>query len=212
MKKNSDHPKFKFTGLVMIALQRIRELIQFYKRNFDAPYPTFIKRKTLVSHAVPDGNWIETGTYVGSTSKFLSKKFPQITTIEPSEHFYKLSKSRLEKVKNIRVIFGSSEDEFEKAIQMEASKLNVWLDGHFSDGGTFLGEAVSPVMQELSAISEHKHRFEAIVVFVDDVRLFSRMKGMSTDYPPITFLLDWANQNGFNWEIQNDIFIASIKQ
>jgi hypothetical protein len=211
MTMKSDHPKFKFTGLVMIALQRIRELFQFYKRNFDAPYPTFIKRKTLVSHAVPAGNWIETGTYVGSTSKYLSQKFPRITTIEPSEHFYELSNSRLSKVKNIRTIFGSSEEEFEKAIELESCKLNVWLDGHFSDGGTFLGEAVSPVMQELSVISAHKHRFESIVVFVDDVRLFSRSVGMETDYPPITFLIDWANQNGFNWEIQNDIFIASLK-
>lgn len=195
----------------MIALQRFRELFQFYRRNFDAPYPTFVKRKTLVSHAVPAANWIETGTYVGSTSKFLSKKFPQITTIEPSEHFYKLSNSRLRKVKNIRIIFGSSEQEFEKAINMEASKLNVWLDGHFSDGGTFLGDAVSPIMQELSVISAHKHRFESIVVFVDDVRLFSRNKNMGSDYPPINFLLNWAEQNGFDWEIQNDIFIASLK-
>jgi hypothetical protein len=211
MTQNLDHPKFKFTGLVMIALQRIRELFHFYQRNFDAPYPTFIKRKTLVSHSIPEANWIETGTYVGSTSKYLSKKFPRITTIEPSEYFYQLSHSRLRKIENIRVIHGSSETEFEKAIALEASKLNVWLDGHFSEGGTFLGEVVSPVMKELSVISAQKHRFEAIVVFVDDVRLFSRTKDMPTDYPPISFLLDWAGQNGFNWEIQNDIFIASLK-
>jgi hypothetical protein len=117
----------------------------------------------------------------------------------------------LRKIENIRVIHGSSETEFERAIALEASKLNVWLDGHFSEGGTFLGEVVSPVMKELSVISAQKHRFEAIVVFVDDVRLFSRTKDMPTDYPPISFLLDWANQNGFDWEIQNDIFIASLK-
>jgi hypothetical protein len=149
---------------------------------------------------------------MGSTSKFLSKKFPQIITIEPSEHFYKLSKSRLGKVQNIRIIFGSSEEEFENAIQLEASKLNVWLDGHFSDGGTFLGEAVSPVAQELSVISRHKSRFKEIVVFVDDVRLFSRKTEILTGYPPVTFLIDWATQNGFDWEIQNDIFIASFRQ
>ena len=205
-------PKFKFTSLVMIGFQRIREWIQFYKRNFDAPYPTYIKRKTLTSHAIPHGNWIETGTYVGSTSKFLAKKFPRITTIEPSEHFYKLSNSRLRKVHNIRIVFGPSEKEFENAVRLEVSKLNVWLDGHFSDGGTFLGEAVSPVMQELNVISEHRHRFEEIVVFVDDVRLFSRALDMPTDYPPITFLIEWAYQNGFNWQIQNDIFIAKLKQ
>jgi hypothetical protein len=49
-------------------------------------------------------------------------------------------------------------------------------------------------------------------VFVDDVRLFSRTADTPKDYPPITFLMNWANQNGFNWEIQNDIFIASFKQ
>jgi hypothetical protein len=67
-------------------------------------------------------------------------------------------------------------------------------------------------MQELSVVSAHKHRFNSIVVFVDDVRLFSRTADTPTDYPPITFLMNWANQNGFNWEIQNDIFIASFNQ
>jgi hypothetical protein len=30
-----------------------------------------------------------------------------------------------------------------------------------------------------------------------------------TGYPEFSFLLNWAQSNGFTWEIQNDIFIAS---
>jgi len=204
--------KFKYSTIILIGVQRIREWLQFYKRNFDAPFPTSIKRKTLTSHSLPKSNWIETGTYMGSASKYLSKRYPHVTTIEPSKHFFDLSKSRFGKSKNIHLLFGSSEEHFEKAVKLEKSNLNIWLDGHFSEGGTFLGETVSPIIHELMVISKQKERFENIVVFVDDVRLFTRNVAKPTGYPPLTFLFDWAEENGFSWEIQNDIFIAKFKQ
>ena len=205
-------PKFNLVNLAIIGLQRVREWIHFYKRNFDSPYPTLVKRKTLMAHAVLNANWIETGTYVGSTSKFLSKRFPKVTTIEPSDHFFNLSTSRLAKSKNVKLIFGTSEDEFENALNSEKYKLNIWLDGHFSEGGTYLGDEVSPVIHELKAISKFKDRFDNLTVFVDDVRLFSRDREMLTGYPPLTQLFDWANENGFIWQIQNDIFIAKLNR
>jgi len=201
-------PKFKNSHRVLIAFQRIREFIQFFKRNFDAPYPTFIKRKTLISHAILDGSWIETGTYMGSTTQFLAKRYPKVTTIEPSEYFFKFSESRLKRNRNVVTLFGSSEDHFEYALIGEQIDVNIWLDGHFSEGGTFLGESVSPIVHELEIIARHKSKFMSIRVFIDDVRLFQRDELRATGYPPFVFLLDWAQRNGFVWEIQNDIFIA----
>lgn len=200
--------KFRNSHRVLIAFQRIREFVQFFKRNFDAPYPTFIKRKTLVSHSVLNGSWIETGTYMGSTAEFLAKRYPKVTTIEPSEHFFKFSESRLKRNRNIVTLFGSSEDHFEYALVREQKDVNIWLDGHFSEGGTFLGENVSPIVHELEIIARHKSKFNSIRVFVDDVRLFQRDDLHATGYPPFIFLFDWSQTNGFVWEIQNDIFIA----
>ena len=202
-------PKFRNSHRVLIAFQRIREFVQFLKRNFDAPSPTFIKRKTLVSHSIENAAWIETGTYMGSTTQFLAKRYPKVTTIEPSEYFYKFSESRLKRNRNVVTLFGSSEDQFECALIGEQRDVNIWLDGHFSEGGTFLGETVSPIVHELVTIARHKSKFNSIRVFVDDVRLFQRNELQVTGYPPFVFLLDWAQSNGFVWEIQNDIFMAS---
>jgi hypothetical protein len=201
-------PKFRNSHRALIAFQRIREFFQFFRRNFDAPYPTFVKRKTLVSHSALNAPWIETGTYMGSTSLFLSKRYPKVTTIEPSEYFFKFAESRLKRSRNVVVLFGSSEDHFENALIGNQKEVNVWLDGHFSEGGTFLGESVSPIVYELEIIARHKSKFNSLQVFVDDVRLFQRDDLQATGYPPFVFLLDWSQTNGFVWEIQNDIFIA----
>lgn len=202
-------PKFRTYHRVLIGFQRIREFVQFFRRNFDAPYPTFIKRKTLISHSIKNASWIETGTYKGSTAQFLAKRYPEVTTIEPSEYFFKFSESRLKRNRNVVSLFGSSEDHFEYALIREQKNVNIWLDGHFSEGGTFLGESVSPIVHELEIIARYKSKFNSIRVFVDDVRLFQKDGLEAAGYPPFVFLLDWARSNGFVWEIQNDIFIAS---
>ena len=201
-------PKFRNSHRVLIAFQRIREFVQFLRRNFDAPYPTFIKRKTLVSHSIENAAWIETGTYMGSTTQFLAKRYPKVTTIEPSAYFFRFSESRLKRSRNVATLFGPSEVHFETALNGNQKEVNIWLDGHFSEGGTFLGDSVSPIVHELEIIARHKSKFNSIRVFVDDVRLFQRDGWQATGYPPFVFLLDWALVNGFVWEIQNDIFIA----
>jgi hypothetical protein len=145
---------------------------------------------------------------MGSTTQFLARRYPKVTTIEPSEYFYKFSESRLKRNTNVVTLFGSSEEHFENALIGNQKEVNIWLDGHFSEGGTFLGENVSPIVHELEIIGRHKYEFNSIRVFVDDVRLFQRDELEPTGYPPFVFLLDWAQSNGFVWEIQNDIFIA----
>ena len=207
-KGNSKSSKFKYSHLLIIAFHRLREIVQFSSRNFDAPYPTFMKRRTLISHSIPRATWIETGTYMGSTSKYLANRFSKVVTIEPSDHFYQFSKSRLKRKKNVATLFGTSEEHFESALTQESGDLNIWLDGHFSEGGTFLGENLSPIVHELEVISRNKSNFNSIRVFVDDVRLFQRDNGDQTGYPTFEFLLEWARNNEFIWEIQNDIFIA----
>jgi hypothetical protein len=196
--------------LINIARQ-IREWIQFSQRDFSAPSPNFIKMKTLVSFATPRGNWVETGTYLGGTCKYLAKRFSSVISIEPSEYFHQYSKTRLKKFKNVQLLNGTSEDLFEDALVATAPQGNLWLDGHFSDGGTFLGPKISPISEELISISKHKDKFTELVIFIDDVRLFPRNSGEETGYPQFQFLIDWCRDNEFEWQIQNDIFIAKMR-
>ena len=129
-------------------LRQFREWVQFVRRDFSSPSPHFLKMRTLMSFANRNGDWVETGTYMGGTSKYLAQRFPNVVSIEPSEYFHQYSKSRLKKFKNIRLLNGTSEDLFESALISAAPCGNLWLDGHFSNGGTFLGSKISPISEE----------------------------------------------------------------
>lgn len=189
-----------------------REWVQFKQRYFSAPSPTLFKRQTLISQSNPDGSWIETGTYMGSTTRYLAKRYVKVISIEPSPEFFKYSKSKLQKFKNIKLMNGTSEELFENALLESAPITNVWLDGHFSEGNTFLGKKVSPIETELHAITKNLNLFQDLVIFVDDVRLFPRSRNIETGYPTFQWLIDWCSENNFEWQIQNDILIANLSR
>jgi hypothetical protein len=187
-----------------------REWSQFINRDFSAPSPTLLKMKTLVSFSKNDGVWVETGTYMGGTTKYLAKRFPKVISIEPSPKFFYHAKSRLKKLRNVTLLNGTSEELFEGAILSAGPVVNLWLDGHFSEGGTFLGSKISPVEEELNAVIKHIEQFQKLVIFIDDIRLFPRSNDQETGYPNFQWLVDWCTNNGFKWQIQNDILIAEM--
>jgi hypothetical protein len=197
---------------VLEFLRLCREWIQFKQRHFAAPSPTLFKRQTLMSHSNPHGKWIETGTYMGSTTRYLGKRFTKVISIEPSPEFFRYSKSKLQKYKNITVVNGTSEELFERALLDSAPITNIWLDGHFSEGNTFLGEKVSPIEAELNSVAKNINLFQDLVLFVDDVRLFPRSSHVVTGYPSFQWLIDWCSVNKFEWQIQNDILIATLNR
>jgi hypothetical protein len=202
--------KFRQRHKVNSLLRIIREWIQFAKRQYAAPSPTFFKMKTLISFSLKEGHWVETGTYMGGTTKYLAKRFPRVISIEPSPKYFLYSESRLKNLKNITLLHGTSEELFEGAILSAGPVVNLWLDGHFSEGGTFLGSKISPVEEELNAVIKHIEQFQKLVIFIDDIRLFARSNDQETGYPKFQWLVDWCTKNGFKWQIQNDILIAEM--
>jgi hypothetical protein len=165
--------------------------------------------KTLTSHAIPQMTWIETGTYRGSTTRYLAKRYPKVISIEPSPIFYRYSSSRLKRLLNVELTFGRSEDVFENLLKSTTPEVNIWLDGHYSEGGTYLGDSISPILSELDIISKNLEAFSRIAIFVDDVRLFQKSPSDNSDYPPLNSLIVWCSVNSLRWEIQNDIFIIT---
>ena len=166
--------------------------------------------QVLKKYSLKGAAWIETGTYEGSTTKYLAKRFPKVITIEPAEIYFRKASARLANFKNVQILFGTSQLMFKEALHLTSENLNVWLDGHFSDGGTFLGNKVSPVEEELAAVKRNLDKFQALVIFIDDVRLFPRSDEEETGYPKFQWVIDWCKQNGFKWQIQNDILIAEM--
>jgi len=193
---------------LILILRSARSWLHFLLRGFAAPFPNYLKMQVLKRHSISNAAWIETGTYEGSTSKFLSSRFPMIITIEPSETYYRRAMTRLGKIKNVKVIFGTSEQCFHEALGSTSDTVNIWLDGHFSEGETFLGNAVTPILSELSDIASSLDKFNSVALFIDDVRLFGNDSYSRDGYPQFSILVDWCKKNNFTWQISRDIFIA----
>ena len=83
-----------------------------------------------------------------------------------------------------------------------------WLDGHFSGGSTFQGTKISPIREELSIIQRYIHKFNKIVVLIDDVYDFY---DDPESYPPLNYYVEWSTENNLNWIIEHGIFISKSK-
>lgn len=161
---------------------------------------------------IPGAEWIETGTYLGDTTRVLARHSKLVTSIEPSHELFEFARFRLRYKKNIHLRLGSSETIFYDSLCQSGPILNIWLDGHFSGDVTFQGVNDTPVILELESIHQVIDRFEEIKVFIDDARCFYHDLDKGNDYPKLDFLISWARLNGFSWKIEQDIFIATRKR
>ena len=179
--------------------------------GFNAPSPQFIKVKLLKRNGIATGSWVETGTYLGDTTKYLARNFPksQVITLEPDKRIYTFTSYRLKKFKNIKFVNGSSEHKFDNVLSKLEGPVNFWLDGHFSGDITFKGDLYSPVIKELEVIQKHQSRLKKVCVLIDDMRDFN--DDPISGYPSRNYLVDWANKNNLIWQIEQDIFIAKSK-
>jgi hypothetical protein len=172
------------------------------------PAPQAIKIEFITRYSNPDTTWIETGTYLGTTTEALAKISKWVISIEPSEELYNKSLRRLSAFNNVQLLNGSSEDLFNSVCTQVSGSVSFWLDGHFSGGETFKGEQDCPIEYELAAISQHLPIYERVCVYIDDFRLFRDTREQNSDYPLKSFLVNWAEQNGLEWSVNSDIFFA----
>ena len=66
-------------------INRITGYYSWSKLHYASPAPSPVKKKVLLRHNLPDCTWIETGTYLGDTTFFLSKLSSKVISIEPAE-------------------------------------------------------------------------------------------------------------------------------
>ena len=187
----------------IIWILRQRELKSWKKRNYLKHVPEFIKKIVLEKYGIENANWIETGTYMGDTTHYLSKKYPHIYSIEPKVEFYKAALNRF-KSQNVTLFNDVSENVLPILLPTLNGNLNFWLDGHYSEGNTFKGNKECPIKDELNSIEVNFNNFEKITIFIDDVRKFLCS---ANDYPSIDYLVDWSRRLNMEWRIEHDIFI-----
>jgi len=201
-----------FLGLTFRA---VADVLFWFRRSWAAPSPNFIKWQVLRRNS-SYGVWIETGTYKGHTSLFLSRIGKVVYSLEPMERIFQKTQHRLRLVHNVNILNLSSETGFYKTIvevlsqdSLKDLSINFWLDGHYSGGKTFLGASATPINGELETISKMLPNFAESSIFIDDVRCFPSIFFDGEDqYPSLNALVDWALKNHLMWTIEHDIFIA----
>ena len=175
-------------------------------RNYSPPSPEHVKRRILLSNSLENAVWVETGTYLGDTTQTLSKISKCVISIEPQPNLSRFSEKRLKRYKNVKVINGTSEASIVGILEGLNGPACFWLDGHYSGDVTYRGSVISPILNELEAISKYVAKDNPVVVFIDDFRLF--VGSVSTGYPDHGILVKWAEENNLHWTVEHDIFIA----
>lgn len=213
------HPLLNFTrpirhplGLRQTNVKNTDKEANVYKdwsdREFAPPSPYFIKQKVLLRNGLRDATWVETGTYMGDTTKFLSEIATMVYSIEPEPTLFSQAEQKFSNTSNVKIIKGLSEEVLPKLLPTISGNVCFWLDGHYSEGITFKGPQDTPIIDELTVIGENIAPMGKFVVMIDDVRCFDPKNPAYSSYPPVDFLVDWARKHNLTWHIEHDIFIA----
>jgi len=194
-------------------IKNLRSLKNWHKRNFRSPSPSFIKLKILNSENMDNCLWIETGTYYGETTYFLSKIAKKVISIEADERLFNLASSKFKLFRNVEIFLSKSEEILEKILikEKDFKNLCIYLDAHLCIDhikkiDTFGSKNTStPIVKELEIIEKNLKNFKSIKIFIDDIRLFNLNYH---NYPNINVIVDWCKKNQLQWTIEQDILIA----
>ena len=185
-------------------------LLNWYFRIFPTPSPHKTKIETLLKYG-GTGIWVETGTYLGVTAENLAITARQVHTIEPSGELFEIARKRLGTFSNVIQHKGTSEEILSTLLSQlrlnHCDEVNFWLDGHYSAGNTFKGQEETPIYHELSVIKNFIHEFQAVNIFIDDVRCFQPSTQEYKSYPPLQFLLEWSVEQSMKCLLIHDILV-----
>jgi hypothetical protein len=196
------------TKIYQNYISPFHSMIDWRRRSYTENSPQFIKQKIFIKYGIPNSIWIETGTFLGTTTAFLAKNYPKVISIEPEPIFFKNAQKKF-LGQNVVLHNARSEDVFPEIIPYLTGNVNFWLDGHYSGGNTFKGPKGCPIENELSVIASNLKNLEHVAILIDDIRCFLPQNSNFNDYPSIDYLIDWAKKNMLLWRIEHDIFIMT---
>ena len=122
LKKLKSYLKRYLAPLALNFKNRIKSkkniLYKWYKEEKCAMSPPLIvKQAILLRQGIPESTWVETGTHLGETTKFLANNFKAVHTIEPSELYLDIAKKYIGKKNNVSYHFGTSEECFSDVLK-----------------------------------------------------------------------------------------------
>jgi hypothetical protein len=144
------------------------------------PPPNAQKRRILSAYAAKYGpqTLVETGTLFGDMIFSMKDSSQTIYSIELSDDLANKAKRRLLAYQHIQILNGDSGAILPKVLKNISTPCLFWLDAHYSGGITEKGKIDTPVIEEMTAILEHK--IKAHIILIDDARLFDGTRGYPT--------------------------------
>ncbi len=143
-------------------LQNITNLdnsfLQYYSSQ---PFNSQIKRTEIITSILETYEpevIIETGTFLGSTTEYLSKYANKVITIERSELYYLVAAARLQKVSNVELLKENS-SHFIKNQKFGDERHFFYLDAHWGD--------YLPLQDELEQIFKMRN----FIICIDDFKV-----------------------------------------
>jgi hypothetical protein len=136
----------------------------------DIPSTRMIKLIAQVLAA--EGNchaFVESGTYMGVTTRWGAKNFRAVFTIERYEPLYKAYSPELAALPNVTPLLGDSSDWLPVIARgLEEFSALYWLDAHWSGAGTGGEDNECPLLAELAPLAKRPQD----IILIDDARLF----------------------------------------
>jgi hypothetical protein len=150
---------------------------------------------------------VETGTYLGLSTKFFAKQFLKVISVELNPDLYNFNVKYLKSFDNLNLFLGDSSNILEDIINSDISESTFYLDAHASGGITSMGENPSPIKRELEILSNFSY-LEKSIVIIDDARAFDG----TNSYPHLNYLTEWALVNNLSKPyIALDMFVILPK-
>ncbi len=167
-----------------------------------------LREDVLTRNGLANATWVETGTYLGDTTEFLSQTARMVYSIEPGPKLFADACKRFGRHANVKIINGLSEHVLPFLLSGLTGDVCFWLDGHYTDESTHKGPQDTPILDELLCIGDNISHFDRVAVMIDDVHLFNGQTHIYGTYPHIEKLEEWALAAKLNWHIEHDIFVA----
>lgn len=162
----------------------------------------------------PNEWFVETGSFHGDgIAAAVRAGFRNIISIELSPYFVKESMERFKGNPEITIIQGdSAKILLDTMDMMTTSPITFWLDAHFCNCGTAMGDTICPLVEELRQIC--CHRIKTHTILIDDVRLFGTKQFDWVTEREITDWLRFVNSDyaitHIDGLVKDDILVACV--
>lgn len=120
-------------------------------------------------------DFVETGTYLGGTTRWAADVFSRVFTVDISPKFQDKAKTLCAGRDNISWLVGRSEERLPEILAALAGPAVFWLDAH-AGGGYFAPVDDCPLIEELRLIAARG--------VVDDIILIDDARGFTAPPPP----------------------------